>query len=222
MERASIESIVKRTREGEVIGDFKGKFISGLMNDNAFFVRKEQFDLQYGGKSHIYASPINYVTKPDNMDFLAEALMYIIKDLRLTDYKLAAAPSITAPIITTALGMKLGKEILIVRETEDKALKTNIHGRIKQGDEIILVDDVVTTGFTLIKIAKWLRLSGARVNHAIVPIVSHLSSIKRLEENDIKCHYLVSFRDILDTTWNNFSSEEREMINNEIKKVPID
>jgi orotate phosphoribosyltransferase len=192
------------------------------MKDNAFVVRKKTFNLQSGGKSHIYTNPMNYVNKPENIDFLTDALMYIIRGLSFTDYKLAAAPSVAAPIITTSLGMKLNKEILIVSETEHKALKTKIHGNVNQGDEIILVDDVVTTGFTLIKIAKWLRLSGARVNHAVVPIVSHLSSIKRLKENDINCHYLVTFREIIDTLWDNFSDEEKELIKDEIKKVSID
>ena len=222
MERASIEEIAKKAREEEFIGDLKKKLIFNLQKDNAFVVRKKTFNLQSGGKSHIYLNPMNYVNKPNNIDFLTDALTYIIQSLGFTDYKLAASSSVAAPIITASLGMKLNKEILIVSETEHKALKTKIHGNVKQGDEIILVDHIVTTGFTLIKIAKWLRLSGARVNHAVVPIVSHLSSIRRLKENGIDCHYLVTFREIIDTLWNNFSDEEKELIKDEIKKVPID
>jgi len=222
MERASIEEIAKKAREEEFIEDLKKKLIFNLQKEDAFVIRKKTFNLQSGGKSHIYLNPMNYVNKPENIDFLTDTLMYLIRNLGFIDYKLAAAPSVSAPIITTALGIKLNKEILLVSETEHKALKTNIHGKINEGDKIVLVDDVVTTGLTLIKIAKWLRFSGARVNHAIVPIVSHLSSIKRLEENDIKCHYLVSFREIIDTLWDNFSDEEKELIKDEIKKVPID
>ena len=222
MERASIEEIAKKAREEEFIGDLKKKLIFNLQKDNAFVVRKKTFSLQSGGKSHIYLNPMNYVNKPDNIDFLTDALTFIIQSLGFTDYKIAASPSVAAPVITASLGMKLNKEILVVSETEHKALKTKIHGNVKQGDEVILVDDVVTTGFTLIKIAKWLRLSGARVNHAVVPIVSHLSSIRRLKENGIDCHYLVTFREIIDTLWNNFSDEEKELIKDEIKKVPID
>jgi len=202
--------------------DLKNKFISGLVEENAFFVRKEPFNLHSGGHSHIFVNPMSYMIKPKNLKFLTEILAQIIKSLGLTDYKLAAGPSVGGYALTTALALKLNKEFLCTTETEHEALKTYVHGNMKKDDNIILIDDVVTTGKTFIEIAEWFRKIGARVNHAIVPVISHLSCLKYMKENGIECHYFVSVREMMDALWDRFSEEEKKLIEDEIKEVPID
>ena len=83
--------------------ELKKKFINGLVEENAFFVRKEPFNLHSGGHSHIFVNPMNYIIKPKNLEFLTEILANMAKNLDLTDYKLAAGPSVGGYTLTTAL-----------------------------------------------------------------------------------------------------------------------
>lgn len=200
----------------------KKKFIISLVEENAFYVRKEPFNLHSGGHSHIFVNPMNYIIKPKNLEFLTKILTELIKNLGLTDCKLAAGPSVGGYVLTTALALKLNKEFLFTTGAEHHALKTYIHGNVKKDDNIILIDDVVTTGKSFVKIAGWFRKEGAIVNYAVVPVISHLSCLKYMKENDIECHYFVSVREIIDTLWNRFSEEEKKRIEDEIKEVPID
>ena len=201
----------------------KKKFILGLVEENAFYVGKEPKELYSGGYSHIFVNPMNYIIKPENLEFVTENLIQIIKSFDLSDYKLASGPSVGGYVLTTTLALKLNKRFLFKTDTEHHALKTDIHGNVEKDDNIILIDDVVTTGKTFVeKMAKPFREMGARVNYAVVPVVSHLSCLKYMKANDIECHYLVSEREIIDTLWDNFTDEEKKIIEDEIKEVPID
>jgi len=201
----------------------KKKFILGLLEENALYIGKEPKGLYSGGYSHIFVTPMNYIIKPENLEFVTEVLTRIIKTFDLTNYKLASGPSVGGYALTTALALKLNKEFLFKTDTEHHALKTDIHGNVEKDDNIILIDDVVTTGKTFVeKMAKPFREMGARVNYAVVPVISHLSCLKYMKENGIDCHYFVSLREIIDTLWDKFSEEEKKIIEGEIKEVPID
>jgi len=202
--------------------ELKKKFINDLVKENAFFVRKKPFDLHSGGKSHLYVNPMSYIIKPDNLIFTTAVLIQMIKNLNLTGYKLVSCPSIAGPILTTALALKLNKEFIITTESEHEALKTKIHGNVDKGDKILVIDDVTTTGSSIVEVSKMLRKFGAKVNHTVVLVISHMNALNRLKMNGIECHYFISLREIIDTLWDNFSEEEKKIIEDEIKEVSID
>lgn len=73
--------------------------------------------------------------------------------------------------------------------------RVEIHSdAIRQGDSILLIDDLIATGGTAIAAAELLHESGAQiVAAAFVVDLPDLGGSKKLREKDIKVHTLVEF-----------------------------
>lgn len=75
-----------------------------------------------------------------------------------------------------------------------------IEGHFKEGDRVVLVEDLATDGGSKVNFCRAIREAGARVNHAFVVFFYGVfpGALKTLEEIDIHLHYLANWWDVLD------------------------
>lgn len=98
-----------------------------------------------------------------------------------------------------ALSYKMRKPFIYVRkETKPHGTQKMVEGLLLPGDRVVLVDDLVTTGQSLIDAAKAIRIEGGLVEHAIVLIDRLEEGAQRLKENGIQLHALATIRDVID------------------------
>ncbi len=75
-----------------------------------------------------------------------------------------------------------------------------IEGHFKEGDRVVLVEDLATDGGSKVSFCRAIREAGARVNHSFVVFFYGVfpGALKTLEEIDVHLHYLANWWDVLD------------------------
>lgn len=97
---------------------------------------------------------------------------------------------------SSVLALKLGKPFLYVRkEVKTHGRERRIEGILTLGDRVLLVDDLVTSGRTLIDAANAVRAEGAVVKDALVLIDREEGAKKNLDKAGIKLHCLMGIRE---------------------------
>jgi orotate phosphoribosyltransferase len=89
-----------------------------------------------------------------------------------------------------------------------------IHGMLRPGSEVLVVDDVSETGRSIEYVAQAVRANGGIVKDALVVIDRLEGADKILAEHGVKLHSFTSIREIAETLKDNMalSEEEAELI----------
>jgi orotate phosphoribosyltransferase len=97
----------------------------------------------------------------------------------------------------SVLSYKLSKPFLYVRKaTETHGRERKIEGVLSPGDRVLLVDDVVTTGRSIMEAAKVVRSEGGTVSHALVLIDRQEGGVQSLSKIDVKLHSFATVNEI--------------------------
>lgn len=121
---------------------------------------------------------------------LAENLVGLNKFKRIAGIPTAGIP------FSSVLAIKLQKPFIYVRkEIKRHGRERMIEGILMPGDRVLLVDDLVTSGQTLIDAANALRCEGATVNDALVLIDREEGAKKNLAKVGITLHCLMGIRE---------------------------
>lgn len=106
--------------------------------------------------------------------------------------RVAGIPTAGVPF-ASILAYQLKKPFLYIRP------KLKLHGRerriegiIMPGNRVLLVDDLVTTGLSLVKAAKAIRAEGGLVEDALVLLDREEGGRERLTKENIKLRYLLT------------------------------
>ena len=99
----------------------------------------------------------------------------------------------------TMIANQLHKPFYLLRkEPKEHGLKKLIEGEIKNGQKILLVDDLISSGFSKLFAINALREEGANVENLFVFIDRTSDTLTDFEkDHSIKVHYLINVEDIL-------------------------
>ena len=99
----------------------------------------------------------------------------------------------------TMIANKLNKSFYILRKEPKKhGLKKMIEGEITNGQKILLVDDLISSGFSKLFAINALREEGAEVENLFVFIDRTPDGLAAFEkEQSIQVHFLINAKDIL-------------------------
>jgi uridine monophosphate synthetase len=126
-----------------------------------------------------------------------DAVSYITK--HFPDIEGIVGIPMAAIPFATLIAHKLKKPYYILRKEPKKhGLKKMIEGEFKKGQKILLVDDLVSSGFSKAFAITALRDEGATVSDLFVFIDRSKGLADFEKENSIKVHYLINAKDILD------------------------
>ncbi|ASJ00214.1 orotate phosphoribosyltransferase [Thermococcus gorgonarius] len=122
-----------------------------------------RFVLASGKESNYYINVKKVVTDPEALKLIAR-LMAKKAESEGIEFDRVAGPELGAVPIATALSLETGKPLVIVRK-KPKGYGTNsqIEGEVREGERILLVEDVTTTGGSVLKAAKVLESLGAKI-----------------------------------------------------------
>ncbi len=105
---------------------------------------------------------------------------------------LGAIPIVTAVSILSSIPM-----LMIRKEKKDYGTSELIEGDLKEGDKVIVLEDVTTTGGSLIKAVKAVSENGGLVKKAFVIVDRDEGAIDNLKREGIELEPLVSVNDFL-------------------------
>ncbi len=97
----------------------------------------------------------------------------------------------------SVLSYKLAKPFFFIREgVETHGREKRVEGVLSPGDRVLLVDDVVTSGKSLIEAASVIRGEGGTISDALVLIDRQESGVEKLSKAGITLHSFIKIADL--------------------------
>ena len=204
----------KLIKAGDVImstiEQLKTQYIKGIYETKALLIKEEAFTLQSGKKSHLYLNHRHFLSKALYLSLIATIYSEFAKSM-VGDYVLGAVDSIMSPIIVGAMSILLNRDYVVIRNVSmSHGTQEAIYGEIKH--PILLVDDMTSTGGTLIEAAKLIRARGGVVSFGIISAYREESAIKNLKQHGIEPICIASFKEIIDFLYPQLSQREKEIV----------
>lgn len=151
-----------------------------------------EFKLSSGRISPYYIDLRKIISYPEIFDKVTNEYVRIIK--KLGEFDRVAGVATAGIPIATLIAYKLKKPLIYVRK-EKKIYGTEgeVEGELRAGDRIILVDDVATTGESLLRAALSIKEKGGILKYAVVFVDREEGAKQTLEKEGIA---LISFSKI--------------------------
>ena len=131
-------------------------------------VRFGRFELHSGKISPIYIDLRLLASYPDALRQSAAAYRHILQDQA---FDLLAATPLAGLPIGTAISLDMNVPLIYPRQSaKSYGTGKQIEGRWKIGQTAIVIDDLITTGDSLLKGIAFLKAAGVRVESAVVLI----------------------------------------------------
>jgi orotate phosphoribosyltransferase len=132
------------------------------------------FTLRSGRTSNYYLDKYRFETQPDVLIELGKmfAAKLTAGVQRIAGAELGAVP------LAAATAMASGKPFVIIRnQKKDYGTSKLIEGVLEQGDKVLIVEDVLTTGGQVLEAAKTLEAAGAKIDR-IVSVIDRLEGAR--------------------------------------------
>ncbi len=142
----------------------KRRLLKLLQKENV--IKTGTFILSSGKKSNYYVDIKKAITDPQILDLIAELIKININSAEIDRI---AGPALGAVPIATAVSLKTKKPLIIIRK-EKKGYGTSklIEGTIRDGDKVAIVEDVTTTGNSLLRAIRVIEENGGQVERVFV------------------------------------------------------
>ena len=181
------------------------------------------FTLTSGNKSSYYVDLRIVPSFPHQFRKMIKQLQSNISaNIGLENFDYLVSVPTSGLVIASALAIETVKPIIYVRnKPKDHGTSKTIEGSFEQGKKALMIDDVATTGGSVINAIKSLKESGLVISDTFVIINRMEGAAQALEAEGIKMHNLT---DILEITkmlhdQNLISNSVLEQVKNQISQV---
>ena len=171
-----------------------------------------------GKKSPYYVDLRQAISDPMTMDLIANSLARIIDNEIGKDKfdKILGVPTAGIPF-TTIVCQKLAIPMLYYRkERKEHGVRKKIEGKMENNDRILMIDDLITTGKSVIQAAEAVREQGGLVTDLVVLLDREQGGREFILSNKIRPHVLFTVSDAFE--WLN----EVNMLSDDNYKVIMD
>lgn len=127
---------------------------------------------------------------------------FIVKTLGLSRIdRIAGIPTAGIPF-ASVIAYSMSKPFLYVRKTKRvHGRERRIEGLISPGDKVLLIDDLITTGSSLIRAAKAIVTEGGVVENAVVLLDREEGGKEKLSKEGISLHAVFNISEIAETLY---------------------
>ena len=169
----------------------KKELIELLINKEV--VKFGKFILSSGKESDYYVNMKMAITDPKILKTIAKIVSSQICEERIDKI---AGPALGAVPIATAISLESEIPMLMIRKAK-KGYGTSelIEGTLQEGDSIVVVEDVTTTGNSLLKAIRAIKENGGNVKRAVVVVDRDEGAIENLKNEGILLEPLLSIND---------------------------
>ena len=170
------------------------ELIAALRDADA--VQYGEFELSNGGTTDYYVDKYLFETDPHCLELIAEAFAAKVDELA-DDTKLAGVALGAVPLVAVT-AVKTDQPYVIARKkAKEYGTAKRIEGRLEDGEEVVILEDIATTGGSAIDAAEALREAGAEVNRVVVVVDREEGATERLADHDLELDALVTASDLL-------------------------
>lgn len=197
--RAQSHSQTKNEAAGSVlrpspVPDANRELITGLADLGA--LQFGDFTLASGKRSSMYVDLRLLVSRPDLMQ--AAAAAYAKELAALQCDRIAGVPYAALPI-GMAVALTSGVPLIYNRkESKSHGLGKDIEGLWQPGERVVIIEDVITTGGSIVSSVELFRAAGLVVEDAIVLLDRQQGGVENLRKAGIRVHSVLALGDVLD------------------------
>ncbi|XP_015785755.1 uridine 5'-monophosphate synthase [Tetranychus urticae] len=175
-------------------------------------IKIEDIILKSGDLSPIYIDLRLVVGHPDLLRSMSKLMWSMVQDL---EFDLICGVPLTA--IPFAVVMSVDNNIpMVMRRSSPKTYGTKklIEGKFQAGQKVLVVEDVITSGSSIMETVQSLKSVGLEIEHASIFVDRGQKGFENLENNGVKVRSVLKMSDILARLMDNgiIKSEEKARI----------
>ena len=153
-----------------------------------------KFKLTSGKESSYYVDIKQASTNPQVLQEIADEMAVLINDDK---YELIAGMELGAVPLAVALALRTKIPYVIIRkEPPSHGTGKHVVGNIQTGQKVLIVEDVATTGGSVIKAIDVLRAEGLTVERVFVVVDREEGAEEKLKDYDVELLPLVKASDL--------------------------
>ncbi len=155
-------------------------------------VKFGEFELSHGGTSNYYVDKYVFETDPHCLELIADAFAERVGETKLAGVALGAVP------LVAVTSVESGNPYVIVRKQKKEYGTANlVEGDLTEGEEVVVLEDIATTGQSAVDAAEALRDAGAVVDRVVVVVDREEGAAENLADHDLELESLVTASDLL-------------------------
>lgn len=152
-----------------------------------------KFKLTSGKESSYYIDIKSAALQPKILSKIAEELAKkICGEEKIACIELGAVPIATAVALRTEIPF-----VILRKEPREHGTGRQIEGELKENESVVVIEDVATTGNSILKVVKAVRERGATVKRAIVVVDREEGAENLLKQNNVELVSLLRVSELL-------------------------
>lgn len=155
-------------------------------------VRYGEFELSHGGTSDYYVDKYLFETDPRCLSLIAAAFAERVDGTKLAGVALGAVPLVAVTSVETGLPYVIAR-----KQQKEYGTGNLIEGALEEGEEVVVLEDIATTGQSAVDAAEALREAGARVERVLVVVDREEGARELLAEHDLELDALLTATELL-------------------------
>ncbi|UCH88760.1 MAG: orotate phosphoribosyltransferase [Thermoplasmata archaeon] len=153
-----------------------------------------EFTLTSGKKSNFYVNIKKASTQPEILKNISECMK-----VHLSDEQIIAGMELGAVPLAVALSLEAKLPYIIIRkQAREHGTGKQIEGNLPEGTKVLVVEDVATTGGSLVKTVNAIREAGGIVERAIVVVDREEGGAEAANELKVELIPLVKISELLE------------------------